>query len=289
MVRRMMSSKPRRLLKWIFRLLLIAVLGPALYIGGWIAWTYHGPASEREIYHGLFYGCERLPEGPESGGLWHYVRADMNVPGVGIYITPRDPDAIAAGFEYKLKYVTTAVDDEKLAAAINGVRFGARNRYLQFPGTYATGFETVITEHEMSHFNADTYLMWWDDAMQAHLEWRKPPAEADIKAAKWAIGAQEAILSLKEHTQDRGADQQTFIAADPDRNWVWIGCFDKASYTFMYEFLQRRGVKLLIAVDGGSSKCLVVGSKAKNIRPGTITGNWRPVATQFGFRADPLP
>jgi hypothetical protein len=285
----MLSSKPRRWRKWIVGFLLMAVLGPAVYIGGWMAWTYHGPAAETQIYRGLFYSCERLPDTPESGGLFHCVRADLNTPGVSLYVTPRDPETLEQGYEYKLRYVSSVVNDENLAAAINGTLFHPLHTYLQFPGTYANAVETVVCNHEVNHTDPNTYLMWWDDAMKAHLEEHKPPSDSVLAAAKWGIGGQQPLLTPVNRTQDRGADQRTFVAADPDRNWVWIGCFDKASFTFMMNFLEPRGVKLLISVDGGSSKCLVVGKDAKGIRPGTITGNWRPVATQFGFRADPLP
>ena len=83
-----------------------------------------------------------------------------------------------------------------------------------------------------------------------------------------------------------GADQRTIIAADPQKKLVWIACFDKASYRFISYYMERRGAKIITALDGGSSKAMVIGSGAKNVRSGTITGNWKPVATVFGFKAN---
>jgi hypothetical protein len=50
-----------------------------------------------------------------------------------------------------------------------------------------------------------------------------------------------------------------------------------------------RGVLCDIVFYVGTSMAMAIGSVAKNVRPGTVTGNWRPVATHFGFRAEPLP
>src|ERR1700733_4347235 len=59
----------------------------ALCAAGRFLWTYHGPQEPTEIYHGVVYSCRRLPESPQSGGLVHLVRADLNIPGVSLYIT----------------------------------------------------------------------------------------------------------------------------------------------------------------------------------------------------------
>ena len=79
------------------------------------------------------------------------------------------------------------------------------------------------------------------------------------------------------------------MAADPDRHLVWIACFDRATFYRAGEQLIRMGAKVAVAVDGGTSTAMALGRDARGVRPGTVTGNWRPVATVFGFKADPLP
>jgi hypothetical protein len=75
----------------------------------------------------------------------------------------------------------------------------------------------------------------------------------------------------------------------PRRRLVWIACFDHASYLTAGRELVRLGAKVGLLVDGGTSMAMALGRDARGVRSGTVTGNWRPVATQFGFRAEPLP
>lgn len=262
----------------------------ALAGSAWALWRHHGPAPEREIFQGITYGCEKLPDTPQSGGLFHWACADLNVAGVSLYITPMDEDARSHGFEYKLRHVSTAVSDAHLAAAVNGTLFSSDSHFIRLPGDLATSIETVVADHVENHLHIHTYLMWWDDQMTAHLETRKPPAPAVLAKAKWGIGGEAATMaSPAEMSGQENADNRTFIAADPQRKLVWIATFDKASYNFACKALVGKGAKIALSVDGGTSTAMAIGQDAKNVRPGAVTGNWRPVATVFGFRALPLP
>jgi len=219
----------------------------------------------------------------------HWIRADLNVPGVSLYVTPLDPDAKMHGREYRLRHVSTAVGEDHLAAAVNGTLFASDSNFIRLPGDFAISNETVVADHVVNHIHAHTYLFWWDDNLIAHQEGTKPPGASVLARAKWGIGGQEPVLQPDHSSPGMGADQRTFIAADPEKKLVWITCFDKASYRFAARILAEHGAKIATAVDGGTSMAMVIGSGAKNVRAGTITGNWRPVATHFGFRADPLP
>jgi hypothetical protein len=284
-----MARKNRgRKLTWIIRFFLFGIVGPLLCAGIWLLWRYHGPAPAVEIFQGITYGCERLPDTPQSGGLLHWVRADLNVPGVSLYVTPRDPEAMSKGFEYKLKHTSTAVADNALAAAVNGTLFSSNSTFIRLPGDLANSSETIVADHAVNHIDPNSYLMWWSDDSMAHLERWKPPPPASVAAAKWAISGQQPLLRENDHAQNSDVDHRTVIAADPEKKLVWICCFDKASYHFIAYFLEARGARVVISVDGGTSMAMAIGADAKNVRPGTVTGNWRPVATVFGFRALPL-
>jgi hypothetical protein len=259
-----------------------------LCISAWLLWRYHGPTPAVEIFQGITYGCERLPETPQSGGLFHWVRADLNVQGVSLFITPEDPDALAQGFEYKLKHTSTAVADYHLAAAVNGTLFASDSSYIRLPGDLAKSSETIVANHVVNHIDPNSYLMWWSDNSTAHLERWKPPPPLSVAAAKWGISGQQTLLLAGDHALNSGVDHRTAIAANAQKKLVWICCFDKASYNFISYFLEARGATMVIAVDGGTSTAMAIGADAKHVRSGTVTGNWRPVATVFGFRANPL-
>lgn len=79
------------------------------------------------------------------------------------------------------------------------------------------------------------------------------------------------------------------VGADPTRKRVYLACFDHASGTAAATFLAGQGATIGVLVDGGTSTTMALGPAAVGVRPGTVVGNWRPVATVFGIRAEPLP
>jgi hypothetical protein len=261
---------------------LLAVIG-----GGWAAYRYHGPVGETPIFNGLVYGCERLPTTAESGGLVHWVRADLNTPGVSIYVTPKDPAAVAAGYEYRLAHTSAQVTGARLAAGVNGTLFDSRSSFIRLPGDLAKSAETAVAGRVANHVDPQTYLLWWDDQKIAHLETEKPPSKAALSKAIWGIGGQQAVMVGGQINPwaGTGTDARTMIAADPPRRLVWIACFDSVSYRFAADYLRQKGATLAIMVDGGTSTAMALGPNAANVRAGTVTGNWRPVATVFGFKA----
>ena len=75
------------------------------------------------------------------------------------------------------------------------------------------------------------------------------------------------------------------IASHDNYHRFLIGVFDKASARYAATRLAEEGATIGVVVDGGTSSTMAIGSDARGVRTGTITGNWRPVATVFGFRA----
>jgi hypothetical protein len=251
---------------------------------------FHGPLPPTEIYHGLTYECVSLPESFESGGLLHLIRADLTVPGVSLFLTPLDREVVARGWQYKLEFVSTVVDSQRLAAAVNATLFASQSTLIRRRGDLARSNETVVADHIVSHIHRDSYLMWWDDENVAHLETTKPPSEAALQRAKWGIGGQFGLIvdGKVRAAVDDLVDKRTVIAAEPSNHLVWIAVFDRASYHFAGQALVDRGATMGIMVDGGTSSTMAVGPTASHIVVGTVSGDWRPVATVFGFRADPL-
>ena len=265
-------------------------------VGGWLGYRYHGPTPPVQVYRGITYGCDRLPRTSQGWGLVHWVRADLTAPGVRLYATPTDPAARAATtpavWEYHLRHVSSTVAVEHLAAAVNGALFASDSWPVRLPGDLARSAETVVADGAVNHVDPNTYLLWWDRAGTARLETTKPPSAAVLADAAWAIGGQVAVVidgRPNPAITPGPTDWRTAVAADPARHLVWIVCFDHASYLLAAQEMVRLGATVGILVDGGTSTTMALGPDARGVRPGTVTGNWRPVATAFGFRADPLP
>lgn len=267
----------------------------ALLVGGiagaWLGWTYHGPAAPVQVYRGITYSCERLPQTSESGGLLHLVKVDLSVPGVRFFLTPLDPAAVSAGWQYRLAYVSDVVRRRRLAVGVNGTLFySADPFYFRLSGDKAHGVETLVADHVVSHVWQHTYLLWWDDRNIAHLERSKPPSEQVLAAARWGIGGQYPLLLDGKMPPGVGhaPDQRTMIAANPQQRLVWLACFDRASYAVAGRTLAAKGATLGILVDGGWSCSMALGPEAAGVRGGRVSGCWRPVANVFGFYAEPI-
>ena len=278
-----------RTARWARRTLALPVIFLAA-AGGYLLWTYHGPTPTTEIYHGIFYCCEELPNGPQSGGLVHWVRADLNVPGVGIFVTSKDPEAIARGWQYRLQFTMSAVAQQHLAAAVNGTMFATDAMWFRWPGDLARSSETVVADHVVSHVDPNSYLLWWDDGLVVHLQKQKPPSAENLAAAKWAIGSQFPLIvdGVINSWAGGDVDHRTLIGTDPVRRLVWIAAFDRSSDKFAGEYLLKLGATLAVTVDGGISTAMAIGSDATGVSGGRVVGDFRPVATQYGFRALPL-
>jgi hypothetical protein len=88
--------------------------------------------------------------------------------------------------------------------------------------------------------------------------------------AKWGIGGQDLWLQDGE---------------------VWSGnrrCFIVDAQTAVAVDLPRKlGARDGMLLDGGSSSSMAIGTGASVVSSGAVHG-WRPVARQFGIRAEPL-
>lgn len=278
------DSKPRRY-RWLLCLLGIftALL---LTAAAYIAWTYHGISSPVQIYRGITYSCEVLPTTPQSGGLVHLARVDLNEPSIEFYITPIDQSA-PGNWEYRLERVGPTVNSQGLAVAVNGTLFHSDSFVVGLPGDWARALETVVANRAVNHVDPNSYLLWWDDQRIAHLELSKPPSPLALTRAVWGIGGQNPQLNDGKVSiwAGEGRDRRTMIAADPPAKLVWLACFDQASGKFAAEWMAQHGAKIGVCVDGGSSMSMAIGKDASKIRTGRVVGGWRPVATQFGFKA----
>jgi hypothetical protein len=183
------------------------------------------PPQPAKIFSGVTYGCERLQRTEQGHGVLHWVRVELEAPGIELYVSPLDRSALEQGWQYRLWWIAEVVSDERLAVAINGTLFTSKYRWRpQLPGDLANGVETVVSDRVASHFWEHTYLLWFDDDLKAHLRPSKPPTSAELRQAKWGIGGQGVGLHDGKvwSGSDRKPDSRTAIGIDAERNLLFL-------------------------------------------------------------------
>lgn len=283
-----MSISPKRS-RYFRRILQFAV--PVVLVGvGYFWWNLRGPVPATEIYEGVTYGCEQLTANAEGDGLMHWVRVDLTAPGIELFVTPLDPDAVAQGWQYRLQFVGTAVREGQLAVAVNGTLFDSDSAWVPLPGDLARAVETAVADHKVNHVWEHTYLLWFDDDLVPTLEFSKPPKADVLEKARWGIGGQ--AVGLKDGrvwpgTPAQPKDARTAVGIDAERRLLFLAVFQSASTRRALEQLAALGAKDGMLLDGGDSTSMALGEQATDARPGAVLGSWRPVATHFGVRARP--
>ena len=250
-----------------------------------------GPLAPTEIFQGITYGCEQLEVTSEGSGLLHWVRVDLTAPGISLYVTPLDLTALLQGWQYRLRRIGEVVDREHLAIAINASLFVSNSLWkLRLPGDLARGVETVVADHVASHVWEHTYLLWFDDHLTPHLNLSKPPAASDLARAKWGVGGQGVALHNGQlwPGDNLAPDSRTAIAIDPERRLLFLAVGENISPRLILQKLADYGAKDGMLLDSGSSSAMAIGQGAAGIRPGVVYSGWRPVATYFGVRAQPI-
>jgi hypothetical protein len=246
----------------------------------------------RKIFQGIVYGCEQLDATDEGGGTVHWMRVDLTAPGIKLYVTPLDPAAVAQGWQYRLRWIRDVERSEHLAIVINATLFESNSPWLiQLAGDFARGVETVVADHVVSHVREHTYLLGFDDELTPHLRPSKPPTLAELARAKWAIGGQEVLLydgKVSPGTSDRIPDARTGVAIDEQQKLLFLAVAEWISPRRFLQTLANLGAKEGMLLDGGVSSAMAIGQGAINVPAGIVYGGWRPVATYFGIKAEPL-
>jgi hypothetical protein len=253
--------------------------------------TCSGRPVAAEIFKGVTYGCKQLQPSEEASGVVHWVRINVMAPGITPYVTGKDPMAVSQGWQYRLRRVGDVVAREHLAVAINGTLFRSKSsRFLPMSSDLANAVNPLVADHIISHLWLDTYLLWFDDQLMPHLGPEKT-TEAELAAAKWGIGGEDFWLrdgkvwpgDYRSHIPDG----RTAVAVDLPRKLLFLAVGTHISPTLMFQTLADLGAKDGMLLDGGDSSSMAIGTGASVVSPGIVYG-WRPVATQFGIRAEPL-
>lgn len=260
----------------------------ALFVGADSIYSGRCTPGPRTVFLGITYGCELLERSKEGHGILHWVRVELNAPGIKLYVTPLDSSALAGGFQYRLRWISDVLRNEGLAVAINGALFTSEPRWRPgLPGDLANGVETVVSDHVTSHIWEHTYLLWFDDQLNPHLRPSKPPNPEDLRKAKWGIGGQG--VGLRDGRvwsgSDRKPDKRTAVGIDAERKLLFLTVAEWASPRLLLEQLSKLGARDAMLLDGGGSSAMAIGEGGRNLPKGTLLGGWRPVATFLGVKA----
>ncbi len=260
----------------------------ALLVGADSFYLERCKAAPTAIFSGITYGCELLERSEEGRGIVHWVRVELDAPGIELYVTPLDASASASGFQYRLRWIDDVLQAEGLAVVINGALFASEPRWRpRLRGDLAKGVETVVSDHVASHVWEHTYLLWFDDQLNAHLRPSKPPNPEDLRKAKWGIGGQG--VGLRDGRvwsgSDRKPDKRTAVGIDAERKLLFLTVAEWASPRILLEQLSKLGARDAMLLDGGGSSAMAIGEGSRNLAKGTLLGGWRPAATFFGVKA----
>lgn len=279
----------RRLIRWGARvvLVMVALIGAGV---GWFFWNRPRPTAPAEIFQGVVYSCERLSPDAEGTGQGYFLDIDLTRPGFEMYATPLDSQAVAQGWEYRLRWTPTVCKEENLSVAINATLFIAENGKLRLPGIYARSCDTVIADHQVNRVDPNSYLLWFDDHLQPHLEKGKPPPPAALLHARYGISGQMVVLDQGKPNRwaSHEPEAQMLAGIDPARRILFLAAFDNASLARATRILASHGAVDAISLDGGGSASMVVGKGAKGLGATTLLWPRRAVATHFGIRAQEI-
>ena len=250
------------------------------------------PVPPTEIYQGVTYGCERLEVDDQGSGLMHWVRVDLTAPGIELYVTPLDPQTLGRGWQYQLQRTATVVNKEQLAVAINATYFSSDSRWIAMTGDFARSSEATIADYVVSHIPEHTYLLCFDDHLAPCVETARPPDESVLRRSRWGLGGRGAVLlrdgQIKRDIPREPPDARTAVGVDSKKRLLFLAVFENASRRRALDKLATLGAVDGMLLDGGRSTTMVIGEKARGVRPGVLTGHGRPVATHFGVRAREL-
>ena len=254
------------------------------------ALTCSGRPAAAQIFEGITYGCKQMQPSEEASGVVHWLRINLTAPGIAPYVTSKEPTAVSQGWQYRLRRVKDVVASEHLAVAINGTLFSSKFSWWRRSGDLANAAAPLVADHIVTRGWLDTYLLWFDDQLTPHLGPNKA-TEAELAMAKWGIGGEDSWLRdgrvWSGHPRCHIPDGRTAVAVDLPRKLLFLAVGTHISPTLMYQTLADLGARDGMLLDGGDSSSMAIGTGASAVSPGTVYG-WRPVANQFGVRAEPL-
>ena len=281
-----------------FRRLLgrVGLLGLALVlvVAGPVFMLRPSVTPRTEIFNGVFLTVEDVPGGQGGSGRVMIVEVKWDTPGVRIAnrpfsyaLKPDDPNAP----QYRLALADWSLFRDGASILVNTTEYAPDSKFRSFPGMPVRSVETVVAEGQVSHVDANSYLMYWDKDGHARLLFTKPPDAASLADAKVGFGVEgvpiyDGQARYNAFSNKTDLISRTFIGFNENTRTLYLLAFERAS---AYEMVQRAleaGVRFGAQVDSGSSTTLLVGAGAKGMLPHTGVRNWRPLGAYLEVYAD---
>ena len=264
------TPRPRIRLRFIRRVLVRICQGLFVVLviaAGWWWWNRPTPMDPAEIFDGVVYQCQKVQQAGIEG-LVHLVTVDLTTHGLELYVTPRDPAAVRAGWEYRTQWAPSVAEEQKLSVLVNGTLYKSAQSPAIFPGSFASSFETLVSNHEASEIHPHSYLLWFEDDLTPHLEKTRPPSPEVCRRARWGISGNLLVDDGKVTSFGNDeTDCRTAAGIDPERKLLFLAVFDNATQAAVGRYLVAQRVTDAIILDGGHSTCLVIGEGVGALDP----------------------
>lgn len=256
-------------------------------IGYWWWSTSPGPRELSEVYPGISYECRRY-DGPAVSGLAHFVTIDLTTPGLDLFITPVNPEAVEAGWQYETRWLPWVVGDEDLAVAVNGTLFEQSGPWWAvWPGQWSRSLETIVVDGKENHIDPHSYLLWFDADLTPYIETQKPPSPEVIRQARWGISGQGVGVyggKVSKFANSSVVDRRNIVGFDSQNRKLFFMIFDAATEQKSLEIAAEYGANFATALDSGDSVGLVFGKNAQGLSRKSVVYPHRSLATILGVR-----
>lgn len=284
--------RKRLLIRLLFALGVLLVL-LILLLWGLKLYLRPEPSARREIYQGVFWQVEDIPNESLGKGRIATVEVHLETPGLEFFIRPMDVSALAKGGHYRLSLADWEVFSENLSVLVNLTAYYPAEPWESYPGQVVKSVETLVLKNKTSHVDEHSYLFWWDKNFTGTLEASKPPSEAALSAAYWGFGVQGFQIYEGKDKQGTLADGdqsnvRTFVGLDADKKILYLIVFEGVKDYYMIDYAQELGITYGAQVDTGDASHVIVGPGASGVTPYTGIRGLRPLGSYIGIRAQPL-
>ena len=274
----------------------LLIVGSVL-AGAGLIYALRAPVTARtEIFNGVFLTVENVPASSRGSGRVMIVEVKWDTPGVRLVNRPfsyplktGDPSAP----QYRLAMADWSLLRDNASILVNTTEYTPNSKFHSLPGMPVRSVETVVVDGKVSHVDKNSYLMYWDKEMQAHLLFTKPPDPRSLAEAVFGFGVQGVQIfdgKTRYNAIDNKNDliSRTFIGFNENNKTLYLLAFERASVNEMVQRALAAGVRFGAQVDSGSSTNLLVGAGAKHVLPHAGIRNWRPLGAYLEVFADPV-
>ncbi|MCB1122942.1 MAG: hypothetical protein KJT03_15410 [Verrucomicrobiae bacterium] len=282
----------KKLLALVFLAGLIAILLLAFFYWKFYIQLQPKPFDRSEVYRGVFYESGIWTDSATGSGKYILAEIHLDEPGVSFFIRPFRPQATGKR-HYTLMPVDLLRRETDAEVMMNGTLYSPHEWYQSFPGMSVNSLETLVVAGRVSHIDPKTYLLWFDESMNVHLETRSRPTPEALEQAYWGIGMQAFLVNngelnwgsfLNNDTQTR----RTLIGVDPEARILWLMAFENISPAGLGIFAIDKGVKLGGQLDAEEATTLVLGENPRGVPSYTGLRGMRPLACVIGIQAQPI-